>query len=207
MENHYIRSMLGENEKIVLITRQHWFVLFSHVFFEIIVILVMLVGLGFAVSIYPIAGIAYILIIIPLLSIFYDYLNWKNHAYLVTNRRVIQLSGIFNKKVIDSTIEKVNDVKLSQSFWGQIFDFGDVEIMTASELGVNVFEKIGEPVKFKTAMLNAREKLGTDGTNSVNPDRSDEIPGMIAELDELSKKGIITEAEFQQKKKELLSKI
>jgi hypothetical protein len=40
----------------------------------------------------------------------------------------------------------VNDVKLSQSFWGRLFDYGDIEILTASEVGANVFRSIGDPI-------------------------------------------------------------
>ena len=37
MAKDYIQSMLGENERIVLSTRQHWFVLFSAILAEITV--------------------------------------------------------------------------------------------------------------------------------------------------------------------------
>ena len=77
--------------------------------------------------------------------------------------------------------------------------------MTASELGVNLFKRIGEPINFKTAMLNAKEKLGYEGSGHAAPGR--DIPTLIAELDELRKKGIVTEQEFQSKKTELLSKM
>ena len=87
-----------------------------------------------------------------------------------------------------------------------MFDYGDVEILTASEIGVNLFKRIGNPVKFKTAMLNAKEKLGYEGTGS-HTKRADNIPEQIAELDKLRKQGIVTEAEFQAKKKELLAKM
>jgi len=206
MTDKFIRSMLGENERILLITRQHWFVLFSAILFEIIVTLVMIIGIGVIVVTFPPAAVAFALVILPLLSMLHDVLVWKNREYIVTNRRVIQFAGIFNKSVVDSSLEKVNDVKLTQSFFGRIFDYGNVEIMTASELGVNLFKRIGDPVNFKTAMLNAKEKLGYEGGGS-HASRADDIPAMIAELDELRKKGIVTEDEFQGKKKELLSKM
>ena len=107
---------------------------------------------------------------------------------------------------MDSSLEKVNDVKMSQSMFGRLFDYGDVEILTASEMGINLFQRIGDPVKFKTAMLNAKEKLGYEGT-SPQAQRDDDIPAQIAELDKLRKQGIVTEAEFQKKKTELLAKM
>ena len=111
------------------------------------------------------------------------------------------------KGCYSSSLEKVNDVKLSQSFGGRLFDFGDIEILTASEVGANVFRSIGQPVKFKTAMLNAKERLGFEDELGVQAHVTTDIPSLIARLDDLRKKGIISEADFQQKKAELLAKM
>ena len=206
MTDKFTQSMLGQNERILLVTRQHWFVLFSAILLELFVTLVVIVGSIVAVVNFPLAGFAALLVFVPLLSMLHDILAWKERQYIVTNWREIQFSGIFNKSVVDSSLEKVNDVKLTQSFLGRMFGYGDVEIMTASEQGVNLFKRIGDPINFKTAMLNAREKLGYEGL-AGHSQPADSIPAMIAELDALRKKGIVTEEEFQQKKKELLSKL
>ena len=206
MAKDYIQRMLGENERILLITRQHWFVLFSAILAEITITLLLIAAFSVATIYYRLAAIGFVLVFLPLISMLRDILIWTNHEYLVTNRRVIQISGIFNKNVVDSSLEKVNDVKMTQSFFGRLFDYGDVEILTASEIGVNLFKRIGNPVKFKTAMLNAKEKLGYEGTGT-HAQRTDSIPAMIAKLDELRKLGIVTDAEFQAKKKELLAKM
>jgi uncharacterized membrane protein YdbT with pleckstrin-like domain len=206
MARDYIQSMLGENERVLLITRQHWFVLASAILLEIIVTFVVLAAISVATFNFPLASFAYLLVLLPLLSMLRDILVWYNRDYIVTNRRVIQINGVFNKNVTDSSLEKVNDVKMSQSFFGRLFDYGDVEILTGSELGVNLFKRIGEPVKFKTAMLNAKENLNFDEMGA-RAQHSDDIPAMIAKLDELRRRGVVTEAEFQQKKKELLAKM
>ena len=206
MAKNYIQSMLGENERILLVTRQHRFVLFSAIVAEILVTLVVLVAISFMIPFNPLAAFGYLLALVPILSMVRDILTWSNHEYIVTNRRVIQVSGIFSKDVVDSSLEKVNDVKMTQSFFGRLFDYGDVEILTASETGDNLFKRIGDPVKFKTVMLNAKEKLGYEGTGS-HAQRVESIPEQIAELDKLRKQGIVTDAEFQAKKKELLAKM
>ncbi|MBI3162349.1 MAG: SHOCT domain-containing protein [Chloroflexi bacterium] len=71
-------------------------------------------------------------------------------------------------------------------------------------MGVNLFKRIGTPIKFKTAMLNAKEKLGYEGSHTK---RTESIPAQIAGLDELRKQGILTDEEFKAKKKELLAKM
>lgn len=206
MAKSYIQNMLGENERVLLVTRQHGFVLFSSIVAEIVVTLIVIVAISAMTIFNPLVAFGFLLALVPLAIMTRDILVWNNHQYIVTNRRVIQISGIFNKDVVDSSLEKVNDVKMTQSFFGRLFDYGDVEILTASEMGVNLFKRIGDPVKFKTAMLNAKEKLGFEGTGN-HAQRAESIPAMIAELDELRKQGILTEAEFQAKKKELLAKM
>jgi uncharacterized membrane protein YdbT with pleckstrin-like domain len=210
MAKTYLESLLGENEQILFETHQHWFVLFGKIFLELLLIVVIVGGVFAAYTFYsPMAIYGLILVLVPLVGIMSDVLVWRNKAYIVTNHRVIQTAGVFSKDVVDSSLEKVNDVKLSQSFLGRLFGYGDIEILTASELGVNLFHQIADPVEFKTAMLNAKERLGFDnesGREGHAPATAD-IPSLIARLDDLRKKGIISEGEFQQKKAELLAKM
>ena len=209
MKNHYRQSLLGEQEKIILSTHQHWFVLFRSIVFEIFVTIVIAAGITLIwrllLSSYPLVILAYLLLLIPLISMLHDILLWANQDYIVTNLRVVKLSGVVNKSVTDSSLDKVNDVKMTQSFWGRVFNFGDVEILTASDLGVNLFKTIGNPVRFKMAMVNAKEKL----EGRIQPDviTTPDVPAMIEKLDKLRQEGILTESEFQNKKSELLRKM
>jgi hypothetical protein len=102
----------------------------------------------------------------------------------------------------------VNDVQLSQSVLGRLLNYGDVEILTASELGTNLFQRIADPIKFKTAMLNEKEKLGFGEvpTGTAGPGGPD-IPTLIASLTALRSQGLITEDEFQKKKAEILARM
>jgi polynucleotide 5'-kinase involved in rRNA processing len=99
---------------------------------------------------------------------------------------------------------------MEQSALGRMFGYGDIEILTASELGVNLFKHIDNPVKFKGALINAKAYLEHQ-VEEVPEVKSEEpkqdIPGMINKLADLRTAGVLTEAEFQQKKAELLSKI
>jgi PH (Pleckstrin Homology) domain-containing protein/putative oligomerization/nucleic acid binding protein len=205
MAKSYIEKMMGENERILLVTRQHWFVLFGNILLEIVLMIVIVAGVVIATPFYSQAWVGFILVLVPFIGMLRDITIWRNRDYIITNRRVIQISGVLDKDVVDSSLEKVNDVKMSQSFWGRMFGFGDIEILTASELGVNLFHEIANPVEFKTAMLNAKEELGYGEGGVLHP--IEDIPAMIAKLDNLRKQGIVTEVEFQKKKAELLAKM
>lgn len=210
--NSYLQHLLGENEKIILITRQHWFILARNILVEILLILAIFVASLLLILLLNLAAalvipIGFLIMLLPIASLALDVARWSNSQFVLTNRRVIQISGIFNKTTEDSSLEKVNDVKMVQSFLGRLFNYGDIEIMTASELGVNTFRRIAKPIEFKTAMLNAKERLDRGEEYRSNDIQKEDIPALIANLDLLRKQGIITEEEFNQKKKELLSRL
>lgn len=211
MVNAYLNRLLGDQEEILLITRRHWIVLLENILVEIILSMV-------AVAIITIVwifnaherqiGLAYLILIFPMVSLARDVLIWSKHTYVITNLRVIQVMGIINKSVIDSSLEKVNDVKMDQSVIGRLLNFGDLEILTASELGVNRFTRIGDPVRFKTTLLNAKVRLEQNEVvihHTSSP--AADVPALIEQLGTLRDKGLLTEDEFQEKKTRLLAQL
>ena len=130
-------------------------------------------------------------------------------------------TGNVNKHVRDSALEKVNDVELDQSVMGRLLNYGTVQIITGSDIGVNMFRRISNPVRFKRAMLNAKEELqvsedrdfdtpevaGEAALSDGEEPSATNIPDLIEELADLRQRGILSEEEFQAKKKELLARL
>jgi len=211
MRDTYLKSLLGENETVLFETHQHWLVLAGEILSETVLTVALVVLVSLTLFLWvpnPLVALGYLLLLFPLVSLLRDILIWSNRKYVVTSRRVIQLSGVFNKNVTDSSLEKVNDVKMNQSFLGRMFDYGDIEILTASELGANKFTHIGRPIQYKTAMINAKEKLERAPAAQAVPDRPvRSAADLLVQLDELRQNGVLTEAEFQSKKTDLLRKM
>jgi len=210
MSDKYLKSLLGENEQVLFITHQHWLVLAGEIISESLLSLALVVAVSLIWYLWlpnPLMALGYLLLIFPLISLCRDVLTWSSRKYVVTNRRVIQLSGVFSKHVTDSSLEKVNDVKMSQSFLGRMFGYGDIEIMTASELGVNKLTHIGKPIQYKTTMINAKEKLERAPVQAASKPPAPNLADLLTQLDVLRQHGVLTEAEFQNKKAELLKQM
>jgi uncharacterized membrane protein YdbT with pleckstrin-like domain len=217
MADSYLNHLLGENEQILMVTHRHWTTLALEILSESVlaialVVLVTLIllfssALGPLAALGPFVALGYLLLIFPLASLTRDVVAWSNRKFVITTRRVIQVSGVLSKDVTDSSLEKVNDVKLDQTFWGRMLNYGDVEILTASELGVNKFTTIADPVRFKTAMLNAKNKLEPVYATGPAAQPAPDVPALIAQLDGLRQHGVLSEAEFQAKKAQLLAKM
>jgi uncharacterized membrane protein YdbT with pleckstrin-like domain len=214
----YVNNLMGRNERMVFLTRQHWIQLVPVGLMDLVFIGGLII-LGAVVLHYLESSlgmiIALVLALIPLGHFARRFAWWWNEQYIVTNRRVIQVEGILDKHVIDSSLEKVNDVVLRQSAFGRALDYGDIEILTGSEIGVNELTRIYHPIRFKTEMLNQKESMGEIDAFETRTKRvlaseaptAGDIPELIAELDELRKKKIITQAEFDKKKKDLLDRL
>lgn len=211
----YVENLMGRNEVIVFITRQHWLVL---VVTALIDGFLTIAAVVIAAALSGVAGILAALIVLAVFPIGHfvvRYLDWYNKQFIVTNRRVMEIRGVINKRVSDSSLEKVNDVVLEQSILGRFLGFGTVEIITGSDIGVNFFKHMAQPVRFKIEMLNQKESLSElDAYGSrakrvlaEEPPTSGDIPELIAELDALRKKGIITDQEFEEKKDDLLNRM
>ena len=208
----------GEEEQGHLFKRVWWPILAG------IAILAIALTLIFASPTLKVLWILALLVaLVPLFKLVIAFLDWLNERYIITNRRVMQTRGIFNKQVSDSALEKVNDVELKQSVVGRLLKYGTVEIITGSDVGVNLFQRISNPVRFKRAMLNAKEGVQVRAVEAMlgpalpayqataqapaAPAAAGNIGDRLIELTELRQKGMISEAEFQAKRKELLDQL
>lgn len=229
----YIDELLGRDESILYVGRQHTFVLVSNILAELsLIALLIAAGVfsqrafqnrdsyinGLPVGQMVLLGCAVISLIV-LISAFFDFLRWNNEQYIVTDQRVIHIRGVLNKDVIDSSLDKINDVELRQSWVGRIFGFGDVEILTASDAGVNLMRRIAEPIEFKRSMLEAKHNYSR-GFGYMDPQSiaaytqpaaarasGGDIEQTLQKLADLRDQGLLSQAEFEAKKRDLLSRI
>lgn len=154
----YLSQVLGDEEVVLLVARPHWLVLLSKTILWIVLFAVVVIGaIWLRVVGSPYWGWVTPLALIPLGFWVWEHMVWSNQMSVITDRRVIQMDGVLNKQVSDSILDKLNDVKTEQSLLGRFFGYGEIEILTASDQGVNHLHMINDPLGFKRAMLNAKE--------------------------------------------------
>ena len=183
----YARNLLSRGEEVVFESRQHWLAVLGETWpFVIVSILALAVVIWLGTNpplVNPtIDGIVTIVVVVSLIVSLVRFAlkiwGWRNQEYLVTTRRLIKSEGVFNKDMSDSALEKVNDAHLTQSWLGRIFDFGTLDIMTASEesAGIQDYVMLADPVKFKIAMMNQKERL--ERPDLAPPPRMQGAPAM-----------------------------
>jgi hypothetical protein len=160
----YLDNLLASGEQPIRREHQHWFVLLADARYSIlawvVAILLSIVSGALPDVLKQIAGWAILVLVVGgLLYLGWQILRWQNELYIVTSRRVLQAEGVINKRVVDSSLEKINDAILSESIVGRMFGFGDLEILTASESGISLLRMLPHPDAFKRAMMDAKHDL------------------------------------------------
>lgn len=204
-----MRTALKKDEKILLITRQHWIRLVLPVFVWLIaaVLLIWLADTtGFIITL--------VLALYPVL----EFVNYRSNLWCVTNFRVVDESGFFSRYSKESPLDKINNVEYDQSIWGRLFGFGNVDIQTAAELGETTYELIHRPKQLKDTITFAQEEykkyqIGNQASQLARAIAAANISAapsqqLIADelhkLFELLQRGAITQEEYIVQKRRLM---
>jgi len=149
-----MRAKLKDNEKVIFWTLPHWFNL-------IIPFLIFLFLTVITLYVYfKLDNASSLLLIIPLIALayfLYKYLERKCDIWVVTNLRVIDESGLLSISSKESPLDKINNVTYHQSIPGRVFNFGNVEIQTAAEMGATIYQGLKSPKELKDAITTAQE--------------------------------------------------
>lgn len=171
----YLDTLLADGEDIVLRSRRHWLALVVGAGRAWLLLLLAVVALLLGLVVGP-GGVgtvrataaqalslaAFGLLLIALLSFLVHVWRWMSDAYVITNRRVLQVEGILTKRAADTSLEKINDAVLRQGLGGRLFGYGDLEVLTASESAIDRFRLLRDAVGFKRTMLNQKHLLERD---------------------------------------------
>ena len=99
------------------------------------------------------------LLVLGAVNILWIYLHWWAEDYVITNRRILKVEGLFNKRAADSSLEKINDAILEQSVFGRMFDWGDLKVLTAAEENADDYHLLHHAPTFKKTMLLAKQDI------------------------------------------------
>jgi uncharacterized membrane protein YdbT with pleckstrin-like domain len=197
----FTKKQLLEGERLIILARQHTIVLLKPLLLNIVV-LALLIGL----SVYSRKAWFLAFYIAPLVYFLWEYLAWRSRQYILTDRRVVIQKGVLSITSFDAPLDKINNVFHQQSLMGRLLKYGEVGLETASEQGTTIFEFLSKPLDFKNHIVRQRELYRSD-SYAAGGVAQPSIPQLIEELASLRSRNIISETEFQEKKRSLLEKI
>ena len=81
------------------------------------------------------------------------YIIWRSVTYTITDQRILQRRGVLGKFTRSIGIARVQDVSTSQSLFGRLFNFGNVEIESAGKDGAEIFTYVPDPEHFRDILF------------------------------------------------------
>src|SRR6188472_3301413 len=162
----YADSLLTDGEVVLRREHQHWLSLFLESRLSIL-----LWGLGLLALLFvgwrnvgdgvddSISIAALVIIVLGLAFFAFRWWHWRTDEYVITNRRLLKVTGIINKRSADSNLEKINDAVLEVNLVGRILDYGDLDILTAAEVSVDRYRMLRHAKTFKKEMMSAKHAL------------------------------------------------
>lgn len=210
----YAESLLADGERILRREHQHWFVLAWNARLALLglvlgVVLLVLGGDGggqAAGGADLLRAVALVLLAAGAVLFAWGWLRYRNETYLITTRRIVHVEGVVNKRTTDSSLEKINDAVLTETLFGRVFGFGDLDVLTAAESGIERLRMLRDAKAFKKAMLDAKHALEGGDRTAVGTSVG-EIEAALERLAALRDRGVVTAEDYEAKKRELLARL
>jgi hypothetical protein len=230
-ETRKYASLLATGERVLLVRQRHWLT-----FLEAGRWFVLALGIGVIVALLdqavPDDGVVGFLgtlldwgfalfFLIGLAGVGWYFLVWRVERYLVTTRRVIEAGGVINKYSRDTSLDAITDMIVGHPWLGRIVGYGEIDLLTASEAGTSKIRFLPEADGFKKSLLDAKHEHDLDvgggrvlqeAVASAQPAKdhnlsADELDSALSRLGELRDRGLLTQSEFDAKKRELLDRL
>jgi uncharacterized membrane protein YdbT with pleckstrin-like domain len=212
------RKLLHEHEELVLDLRPHWWYMAEPtgavLGAAVLGVLVLQFGPDSGLAQTILNWLSIVLIVVSLLWFGLRYLKWITTNFVVTSDRLVYRAGVIAKTGIEIPLERVNTVFFNQTVFERLLGAGDLSIESGGETGKQTFGDIRKPSAVQNEIYrqmelnNTRMYSGRDvAGSSTSTSTAGSIPAQIAELDRLRQQGVLSQAEFDAKKAQLLDRM
>ena len=154
---NYIKQSLEEGEKIIFSGRLHWSAIFKYMFFATLFCIGGIACIWLAYYQYPeqkttliYAGIS--LLVLAFLVWIIGRIVRTRTEFAVTDTRFVQKDGIFNIKMTEIPLARIETVNFYQSLWQRILGTGCVELVGSGGTSHQV-HCIEQPMKVRKIVV------------------------------------------------------
>jgi uncharacterized membrane protein YdbT with pleckstrin-like domain len=199
------KKYLNDGEEVILDLRPHWFLLFGPA-----VGLVAALALAVWVSVrfgrnwaLPLAVVAVVALVLFLRRL----AEWATTDFVLTTDRLIFRKGVVSRQGREIPLERLNDVSFQQSLFERIIGAGDLLVESGGERGQSQFGSFAHPQEIQNEIHRAIEAAAARDADRMAGRRELSPLEQLEKLEELRQRGVITQAEFEVKKANLLDRL
>ena len=200
------KKYLNDDEEIIRDLRPHWFFLFGPGV-ALVAALALAIWVSQAVdtdwALFPALGLA----VVALLFFLARYAQWITTDFVLTTDRLIYRKGVLSRQGREIPLERLNDVSFTQTLFQRMLRAGDLLVESAGEQGQSDFGHFANPQDIQNEIHRAIEAAAARDANRMAGRRELSPLEQLEKLDELRQRGVISQAEFEVKKANLLDRL
>jgi uncharacterized membrane protein YdbT with pleckstrin-like domain len=210
----YPQRLLNDGEEVALDLRPHWWYFSRHILSG--VPLLLLLVLAFKIDNTVLWWFWAVLALVWAGWLALQYLNWTFTHFVVTSSRVIFRTGVLAKHGVEIPMDRIANINFNQSMWERVIGAGDLEIESAGKDGQTKFDDVWHPDAVQQELYRQMENhartragwtAGTAAPRAAAAPTSSTVPEQLQQLADLRDRGVITAAEFEAKKAQLLERM
>jgi len=215
----YPRRLLNEGEDIALDLKTHWWFFAHHILTGIPLLVLFVLILGTAGDTQR--NLLYLWLVLAIawgIWLACKYVSWSFTHFVVTSDRVIYRTGFVKKRGVEIPLDRINNINFHQRVFERVIGAGDLDIESAGKDGQTHFYFVRHPDGvqqeiYRQAEASARKRAAWEmkpaapaaTASATSSEKS--IPEQLEQLASLRDRGIISEAEFEAKKAQLLERM
>lgn len=221
------RKLLAPGEGIVLEAHPNWSILAPRVtLFVLVVAACLAVARIWASAPLWVGAVLLGIVAVFLLALFAKAATWRSTSLVLTNMRVIYRTGVLRRLGREIPLERVQDVTFTQSLLERLVGAGSLTIESAGRGGSEPFPNIARPAAVQSLINRlicqptwagdhnaTARRAPTAGPTLIHASSSEQSRAdpsqpsssdQVERLGELLSLGVITEGEYQAKRRRLL---
>jgi len=99
-----------------------------------------------------------------------QYLQTTNTDYVMTTENLYEKTGVFSENVTQVSLDKIQNIQLSQDWTGNMFDYGSISIDTAGSGGTEmVVADLDDPDEFRNDLRRRMSRASEAATVDDRP--------------------------------------
>jgi uncharacterized membrane protein YdbT with pleckstrin-like domain len=104
-----------------------------------------------------ILGLLLLVVAVGLIFFVWAWINMRSTEIAITNRRIIAKFGFIRRSTVEINLEKVEALRVEQSFMGRMLNYGTIFISGAGT-SVAPMKDIADPLVFRRSFMEATNR-------------------------------------------------
>lgn len=210
----YPKKLVREGEEVVLDLKPHWWFFWRQIIAGgVLLVALVLLVVWSGGTVEDVAWWAWAIAAVVFVGwLGAAYLSWQFTYFVLTSQRVAYRTGVLAKRGVEIPLDRINNINFHQGILDRIVGAGSLEVESAGQDGETRFTDVRHPDAvqqeiYKQMEEDAKRRASWMRGGAAPAAAAPDIAEQIRQLADLRDKGLITAAEYETKKAELLDRM